>query len=226
MLAFGSAPFLHSARAKTAQTLACVRVVALSALLLPALSACDYSPKEGVHKSSSGPTSAQVALLARPAWVADAANVIPADDEARMVDNLAQLEARTGHQLVVVTVPALGEKRIDEYAFDLAQQWGIGREGYDDGAMIMLAPQERRAYVTLGSGLQCRLSAEREGEIFSAMTIHFDEENFSTGLNAGVKAMIEDLDAIPNDTREWAAKINASNPSDPIPCTAEQQPKG
>lgn len=56
--------------------------------------------------------------------VVDAANVIPAADEAILEARLAAIETATKHQLVVATIPSLGGESIDEYGTKLGRAWG------------------------------------------------------------------------------------------------------
>lgn len=202
------------------------KAVWLSLALLPLVSACDYGGAGGEPKTRAEMQAAQHLfgtsipqnLLETSERVADVADVIPAPLEARMTQQLADLEKRTGHQLVVATVPNLNGLTVNEYTLRLARHWGIGRKDYDDGALILLAPNEERIRVELGYGLECRISDVRAAQIIDAMMIHFRERNFSAGLDAGTSAMISELRAVPNDTRQWAKQVRSRAPSDPGRC--------
>lgn len=159
---------------------------ALAALmLLPLVTACDFTGSVASHSGKKHSFASQEAVpngtapgeapsndarpnqrLSKeanpndpvPAWVSDQADVIPAANEERITQSLAALEQRTGHQLVVVTVPSLEGKSVEEYTFALANKWGVGRKGYGDGAVILVAPNERKMRIELGWGLDCFIS--------------------------------------------------------------------
>jgi uncharacterized protein len=101
-----------------------------------------------------------VAAIAAPSFpklsgrVVDAANLLPATTEQQLTGKLAALETRTGRQLVVATVPSLGGYEIEEYGYQLGRAWGIGGEKADDGAILLVAPNERAVRIEVGYGLE------------------------------------------------------------------------
>lgn len=94
------------------------------------------------------------AMPARPRPVNDLANVISAPTEARIEDLLVRLEAATGAEVAVLTLADLGGLR----AIDVAQQrfdaWALGKKGTDEGALILLAVDEREVRIHTGYGLE------------------------------------------------------------------------
>src|SRR3546814_10027569 len=84
----------------------------------------------------------------------DAANLLPPQQEARLSDRLKTLEDRSKHQFVVVTVPSLGGHTIDDYGLHLGRTWGIGRKDYNDGVLLIVAPNERKVRIEVGYGLE------------------------------------------------------------------------
>src|SRR5215831_10135429 len=87
----------------------------------------------------SGPAPAQVPIPEHSGRVVDDAKVL--DDAAKlMLDNrLAALEARTGDQVVVVTLPSLHDLHIEAYAREIAQHWVLGQSGKYNGGPLVLA---------------------------------------------------------------------------------------
>lgn len=172
------------------------------------------STGSGSKQSLAGPLDLPPEGQALSKYVFDQAEVVPAADEERMNKALAGLEARTGHQFVVATVPNLGGVTVNEYSLRLARKWKIGRQDHSDGALLLLAPFEERVRVELGYGLECRIPDERAAKIVDDMTVHFREKDFARGLDAGVTHMIRELNAVPNDTREWARKAKEKPPAE------------
>lgn len=127
-------------------------------------------------------------------FVNDAAGVLSREEEKRLSSILRQLEMQTGHQLVVVTTPSLGEETISDYALTLGRRWGIGRKDINDGVVILLAPKERKARIEVGYGLEralpdllCKSVIEHE------MIPDFRKGAFGVGLEKGVTALSRHL---------------------------------
>jgi uncharacterized protein len=90
--------------------------------------------------------------------VVDQAGIIPPEDEQALTDLLAAHEAKTSNQVVVATVSSLGGRSIEEYGVDLGRAWGIGRQEQDNGAILLVAPNEREVRIEVGYGLEGELT--------------------------------------------------------------------
>lgn len=102
--------------------------------------------------------------------VVDTSNVIPDDQEAELSREIADFERRTKHQMVVVTVPDIGDVPKEEYATALGRHWGIGRKGIDDGIVLLQSsgdgrPGSGRLYIAPGYGLEDNLTDKETSEI-------------------------------------------------------------
>merc|ERR1711969_481383 len=86
--------------------------------------------------------------------VVDAANIIPPAEEAALAQKLQAFETRTQRQFVVATVPDLQGYDIESYGYQLGRTWGIGSEENDDGALLIVAPNERKVRIEVGYGLE------------------------------------------------------------------------
>jgi len=129
-------------------------------------------------------------------FVVDRANIIPAATEAQLNRTLLALQHRTRHQLAIATVPSLEGHPIVEYSVGLARRWGVGRAHYDDGVLILVAPNERKARIEVGYGLEATLTDPRCAEIMrNLMVPAFARGDYAGGIVAGVRAVIARLDA-------------------------------
>lgn len=124
--------------------------------------------------------------------VVDRAELLDAQQEAELTRLLAGHEQATGNQLVVVTLPDLDGRGIEETGLALGRQWGIGQQGKDNGALLIVAQAERRIRIEVGYGLEGSLTDAQ-----SALIIHnliapaFRQGDFAGGLRAGVEGMIQ-----------------------------------
>jgi uncharacterized protein len=126
--------------------------------------------------------------------VTDAANVLTNEQETGLSTKLESLERTTGRQMIVVTVPTLGGQDIAAFSRDLANSWGIGREGYDDGVVLLVAPNEHEARIAVGYGLEQTLPDSLCQQIMAKQMIpRFQQSDLAGGIEAGVDALSSHL---------------------------------
>jgi len=123
--------------------------------------------------------------------VVDNANLLTPAQEATLSVRSEAMERQTGAQFVIVTVTSLGGRPIADYATALGNQWGIGREGHNDGVLLLVAPNERQVRVAVGDGLM-RAFADSEAQqiIDRDMLPAFRESRFFEGIDAGSRSII------------------------------------
>ena len=102
----------------------------------------------------TSPAAAQTFPERGTAPVVDAANIIDPATEAALTQKLDAFEQRTQRQLVVATVPSLDDRDIADYGYQLGRFWGLGDKGRNDGAILLVAPNERKVRIEVGYGLE------------------------------------------------------------------------
>lgn len=138
--------------------------------------------------------------------VVDRANILPPAAETQLTQRLAALEASTGRQLVVATLPSLQGYEIEEFGYQLGRAWGIGREGEDDGALLIVAPNERRVRIEVGYGLEGMLTDALTGQIIRREILpRFRQGDLSGGVVAGTNALLAQLQLPAEEARANAA---------------------
>jgi len=138
--------------------------------------------------------------------VVDAAHVLPAQVAADLTAKLEALEAKTSRQLVVVTVPSLQGYEIEEYGYQLGRAWGIGQKTLNNGALLIVAPNERRVRVEVGYGLEGVLTDALSSVILQTQVLpKFRAGDLPGGVVAGTDALIEQLSADPTTAEQRAA---------------------
>src|SRR5918996_922498 len=126
--------------------------------------------------------------------VVDRAGLLSERDEGELEGALARFETETTNQIVVVTLPSLQGLPIEEYGYQLGRHWGIGQAGKDNGALLIVAPEEREVRIEVGYGLEGELTdAQSRTIIETSILPHFRQGDFGAGIKAGVAAMIETL---------------------------------
>ena len=148
--------------------------------------------------------------------VVDQANLLDPEQEAALTAKLAGLETRTKRQLVVTTLNSLEGYEISDYGYRLGRAWALGQDGKgetekDNGAILIIAPNERKMRIEVGYGLEPVLTDGLSSSIIrNDITPRFKDGDFVGGINAGVDRIVTQLE-LPADE---AAKIaNAAQES-------------
>jgi len=125
-------------------------------------------------------------------WVSDFAGVIDSDLRSRINALAQEVKDKTGVELSVVTVKDMGGLPLEDFANKLYRGWGIGVKETSEGALILLAMQERSVRIEVGYGLEGILNDARCGDIReNAIFPEFKKGDYGEGLFAGLRAMAE-----------------------------------
>ncbi|WP_310475728.1 TPM domain-containing protein [Sandarakinorhabdus sp.] len=143
--------------------------------------------------------------------VTDAAGVLPPETVAGLEMRLKALEDTTGTQLVVATVPDLQGYEIDEYGYQLGRAWGIGQKGSNTGALLLIAPAQRKLRIEVGYGLEGVLTDAVSSRIIrQAIVPRFKAGDMAGGIEAGADQLIALLQLPPEEQAAFAAKAKAA----------------
>lgn len=141
--------------------------------------------------------------------VVDEAQILSPDAQRELTTKLETLETTTGRQLVVVTVPSLQDYPIEDFGYQLGRTWGIGEKGKNTGAILLVAPNERKVRIEVGYGLEPVLTDALSSVIIqSAILPKFRDGDMQGGIVAGTDAIIEQL-SLPADQAQ--ARIAAAS---------------
>jgi uncharacterized protein len=145
--------------------------------------------------------------------VVDLANVLSPESEAKLSAQSEALEAKTGHQFVVATVPDLQGYEIEDYGYQLLRTWGIGRKDKNDGVIFLVAPSERRVRIEVGYGLEPVLTDALSSVILQERVLpRFRDGQMEAGIVSGAEAVMQQL-GLPEDQAKArvaeAAKVQA-----------------
>jgi uncharacterized protein len=126
--------------------------------------------------------------------VVDQAGLLSERDQAELEAALARFEEATTNQLVVATLGSLQGLPIEDYGFQLGRHWGIGQAEKDNGALLIVAPEEREVRIEVGYGLEGELTDALSRTIIETEILpRFRQGDFAAGIRAGVAAMIRAL---------------------------------
>jgi uncharacterized protein len=135
-----------------------------------------------------------LALIAVPPLtgrVVDQTGTLSAGDIASLTQTLKELETRKGSQIAVLIVPTTEGEAIEQFSLRVAEAWKIGRKKIDDGALLVIAKNDRRLRIEVGYGLEGALTdATTKRIIDEDITPKFKNGDFAGGVASGVNRII------------------------------------
>lgn len=141
--------------------------------------------------------------------VVDAADVIPPDVEARLDQKLAALETQSQRQLVIATLPSLQGYEISDYGYQLGRAWSLGDEERNDGALLIVAPNERKLRIEVGYGLEPILTDGFSSDVINQIIVpRFKADDLPGGIEAGTDAIIHQIQLPPEEAARIAAEAD------------------
>lgn len=160
------------------------------ALAGAALAGCGPSPASA---QDAAPSHFPLPVLT--GRVVDNADLLTPGEERTLARALAATEQRTKHQFVVVTLPSLEGRPIEEVGMRLGNGWGIGRKGHDDGVLLIVAPNERKVRIEVGCGLEQALTNDEARAIIDQRILPaFRKGSMAAGISRGSAAIIREIE--------------------------------
>src|SRR5579864_5073256 len=154
--------------------------------------------------------------------VVDQAGLLDAADRAALTETLASLEATTTNQLVIVTLKSLQGTSIEDYGYQLGRRWQIGQKDKNNGALLIVAPTERKVRIEVGYGLEGTLTdALTKYIIETSILPRFTAGDFPGGIKRGTEQVVQLLTGDPKGLKRAAAQyasrdIGRSNADTPL----------
>ena len=139
--------------------------------------------------------AAQVPVPPLTGRVTDQTTSFTAEQKATLEQTLQTFEARKGSQLAVLIVPTTALETIEQYAVRVAERWKLGRKKVDDGAILVVAKNDRAVRIEVGYGLEGALNDAISKRIISeSITPRFTQGDFYGGVSAGIDQIIRVVD--------------------------------
>lgn len=143
------------------------------------------------------PALAEVLVPTLSGRVVDQAGILTNAEESRLTAKLKDLEDKTSIQLVVVTLAGLRGSPIEDWGLTLGRSWGIGQQGKDNGALLIVAPNDRELRIEVGYGLEGTLpDATADAIIRNVIVPRFKSGTMAGGISDGVDAIIAVLSGL------------------------------
>lgn len=141
--------------------------------------------------------------------VNDYAGVMNQDQVRSLESRLDQFEQETGHQVAVLTIPTLDGEDIEGFSIRVAENWKIGKKGFDNGVILVVAVKDRRLRLEVGYGLEGVLPDAIANQIISEYIVpRFRSQDYGGGIIAGIDAVLKVIkkEPLPEAARKKGGK--------------------
>ncbi|HEU4455131.1 MAG TPA: TPM domain-containing protein [Longimicrobium sp.] len=195
--------------------------------LIPAAAAITFA----VPAAAQRPGPIRIGTLQIPAptgYVNDFANALDAQSEAAIQAVIDDVRAKSGGaEIVVVTLPSLEDRPVDDVAIGIARGWGIGSRGEigdsvrNVGTLVLVAPNDRRVRIEVSAGANNFLTAAETGRIQDQyMVPAFRNGDYAAGIRLGVQALAQEY------ARHFGFALSPGSAPPVQPQPPAQQPRG
>jgi len=164
--------------------------------------------------------AADVAVPPLSGRVVDQTGTLSASDISALTQTLQNLETRKGSQVAVLIVPTTAPETIEQYSIRVAEAWKIGRKKIDDGALLVVAKNDRKLRIEVGYGLEGSLTDATASRIIDEIIVpKFRSGDFAGGIAAGVGRIVAVIDGeklpapqAPRQNSDLFSHIDSINP--------------
>lgn len=141
---------------------------------------------------------AEVAVPPLTARVTDLTGTLSPSQRDALEQELRAFETRKGSQIAVLIVPTTQPEAIEQYSLRVAETWKLGRKGVDDGALLLVAKDDRTLRIEVGYGLEGVIPDAVANRVIDEIIVPFFKQgDFYGGIQAGVSRLTRLVDGEP-----------------------------
>lgn len=153
--------------------------------------------------------------------VVDQANLLNPQQKQALTEQLQSIYRQGLAQAALVIVPTTNGMPIFDYALQVADKWKLGDADTDDGLLIVMSVNDRKIYILSGYGLEGVMpDAALNRIIRDDITPYFKQNDYATGLSAGISSLEARLKADP----EVLARADAQAAERSVPQGSDDSP--
>lgn len=122
----------------------------------------------------------------------DEADVLSEETEGEIFFSNQLLDKACGAQIVIAAVNSTGNMSIDDYAYEVFNEWGIGDGKEQNGFLLLMAIEDEDYYALAGTGLDFKFSSGTIGIYLDKyLEPDFAEKNYDDGARTFFEAAFE-----------------------------------
>lgn len=123
--------------------------------------------------------------------VIDHVGVLSPQAREELERELWALKREKGSEVVVLIVPSTKPEEIEQFSIRVVDTWKIGRKGIDDGALLLVAVNDRRVRIEVGRGLEGDVPDVKAFRIIDEIIVpRFRRGDIPGGVVAGAGALV------------------------------------
>jgi len=150
---------------------------------------------------------AQIPVPKFEALVVDLTGTLTAAQQSALDEKLTAFQARKGSQIALLILPTTEPEDIAQFGIRLAEAWKVGRKNVDDGAILIVAKDDRELRIEVQYGLEGVLTDALSNRIINDTIVPlFKQGDFYGGVNAGLDQMLKVVDGEPLPAPDQAWK--------------------
>lgn len=112
------------------------------------------------------------------------------EQESSLEALMESYKAGTSHEIALLTIPSLDGRSLEGFSLAVARAWGIGGKDSNDGALLLVARDDRKMRIEVGRGLEGNLTDSISGRIIrDVIAPEFKEGRYYQGIRAGIEAI-------------------------------------
>jgi uncharacterized protein len=159
-----------------------------------------------------GAAHAEVAVPPLTHRVTDLTATLDARQIQSLESQLAAFETNKGAQVAVLIVPTTEPEAIEQFGIRVAEAWKLGRKGVDDGALLLVAKDDRALRIEVGYGLEGVLNDATANRIIDQIIVpRFKRGEFYAGIESGLTAIMQVINGEPLPPPRRAAATGKYN---------------
>jgi len=138
------------------------------------------------------PVTAYYELGTSKGYVNDYTNTLTQEQQDALENKISTFEQESTNEIAVVIIDSLKDDYIEHFAVKLFEEWGIGKEKKDNGALLLVSMSERQMRIEVGYGLEGSLTdVEANWIVQNVMVPNFKENKYYEGIDQSVDKIIE-----------------------------------
>lgn len=142
--------------------------------------------------------SADVAIPPLKSRVTDLTQTFSREETTRLEQRLADFETKKGSQIAVLIVPTTQPETIEQYSIRVVEAWKLGRQGIDDGVLLLIAKNDRTLRIETGYGLEGVLPDALARRIIDEVIVpQLKHGDFFGGVQAGIEQIFKVIEGEP-----------------------------
>ncbi len=125
-----------------------------------------------------------------PRLVNDFTNTLNSQELSALENKLVAYNDSTSTQVAIVMIHSLDGYPVDDYSFQLAEKWGIGQKGKNNGVLVFVAKDDRKIFIATGYGMEGVMPDGLVKRIVEQdIKPYFKQGDYYGGLDKGTDSM-------------------------------------